>query len=277
MLMKKQFTQVLLSLIAMLALPNLAWADREVLQSQLGKQTITVASDEVITFYDPWGTENNVDDNSYNSQSLTVFKAADPGMSVQITFEKIDLNQYNTSYFLYLNLYDGIADADDSFSWPSTTSEVTSSSSLAGMSGTLLAEKINNGNKPSLPAVYISGTADDDDQRTVEYYLADYRSENEGDWYYVNDWKYVDLSSLGTVKELSFHLVSSRSNAYGYTTPLYFCVDDFGAPAPEGTSVQDVLKTGNTDDGYFYDLHGRRVQHPTRGIYVRNGKKVLIK
>ncbi len=148
-----------LLLIAWL-IPMVAWADREISQLQFGKQTVMVASDEVITFYEPWGTEDIDDQNAYNAQSLTVFKPEEAGKSVQITFEKIDLDQYSNSYYLYMNLYDGVADADDAFAWPSTTSAITGSSSLAGMSGTLIAEKINNDNKPSLPAVYTSGTAD---------------------------------------------------------------------------------------------------------------------
>ena len=159
--MKQRFQQSLLLMLLMLVgVPLGAWADREVNQLQLGKQTIEVASDEVITFYDPWGTANIVDNNSYNAQSLTVFKPVEAGKSVQITFEKIDLNQYSNSYFLYMNLYDGIADADDSFTWATSTSSVTSSSNLSGLNGTLIAEKINNDNKPSLPAVYTSGTGD---------------------------------------------------------------------------------------------------------------------
>ena len=144
----------------LLSVPLGAWADREVNQLQFGKQTIEVASDEVITFYDPWGTASIVDNNSYNAQSLTVFKPAVEGMSVQVTFESIDLNQFSTGYYLYLNVYDGIADADDAFSFATSSSDVTSSSSLDGMAGTVLASKINNSNKPSLPAVYTSGTAD---------------------------------------------------------------------------------------------------------------------
>ena len=161
MIMQQQaFKQQLWLLLLMMLVPLGAWADREINQLQFGKQEITVATDEVITFYDPWGTEDIDDQNSYNAQSLTVFKPAEAGMSVQITFEKIDLYQYSQSYFLYINLYDGIADADDSFTWATTTSAVTGSSSLSDMSGTLIAEKINNDNKPSLPAVYTSGTAD---------------------------------------------------------------------------------------------------------------------
>ena len=154
------FTRHLWLMLLMLLIPLGAWADREVTQPQFGKQTITVASDEVITFYDPWGTEIIDDQNSYNSQSLTVFRPAEAGKSVQITFEKIDLNQYSLSYYLYLNIYDGVADADDAFTWPTSASSIGSTSSLTGMSGTLIAEKINNSNKPTMPAVYTSGTAD---------------------------------------------------------------------------------------------------------------------
>lgn len=157
---QQAFKQQLWLLLLMLLVPLGAWADRDVNQPQFGKQVIEVATDEVITFYDPWGTEDIDDQNSYNAQSLTVFKPVETGMSVQITFEKIDLYQYSQSYFLYINLYDGIADADNSFTWATTTSAVTGSSSLSDMSGTLIAEKISNDNKPSLPAVYTSGTAD---------------------------------------------------------------------------------------------------------------------
>ena len=157
---QKSFKQQLWLMLLMLLVPLGAWADRDVNQPQFGKQVIEVANDEVITFYDPWGTEDIDDQNSYNAQSLTVFKPAEVGMSVQITFEKIDLYQYSQSYFLYINLYDGIADADNSFTWATSSSDVTSSSSLSGLTGTLLAEKVNNDNKPTLPAVYTSGTAD---------------------------------------------------------------------------------------------------------------------
>ena len=122
----KTFKRHLWLLLLAWLIPMVAWADREINQLQFGKQTILVASDEVITFYEPWGTEDIDDQNAYNAQSLTVFKPAEAGKSVQITFEKIDLDQYSNSYYLYLNLYDGVADADDSFVWPSSTSAIKS-------------------------------------------------------------------------------------------------------------------------------------------------------
>lgn len=156
--MKQQFLKLsLLLLTLLLGVPLEMMADRDVNQLQFGKQTIEVASDETITFYDPWGTENVLANNRYNSQSLTVFKPAEAGKSIQITFEKIDLNQYSETYFMYLNIYDGIADADNTFSFAESVSDVTGGSSFSGMSGTLLEEKLTGKHTNK---TYTSSTAD---------------------------------------------------------------------------------------------------------------------
>ncbi len=44
------------------------------------------------------------------------------------------------------------------------------------------------------------------------------------------------------------------------------------------TGIETVeTSKGNIEDGVYYDLQGRRVENPTRGIYIVNGKKVVIK
>lgn len=89
-------------------------------------------------------------------------------------------------------------------------------------------------------------TADNDEE--VEFYLADYRSENAADHYYVSDWQWVDLSGLGKVKELTFSLKSSRKNTWGYTTPLYFCMDDFNGYGPGPATMEDLALE---EEGYW--------------------------
>lgn len=130
MLMKQRLVQALLLLIAMIALPNAAWADRVVNQLQFGKQTITVASDEVITFYDFKGSADISSSSSNNSHSLTVFTPAEAGKSIQITFEEIDIYPDGASYPAYMKVYSGNPDADDTFTWATTTSGVTTSTTL---------------------------------------------------------------------------------------------------------------------------------------------------
>ena len=129
-------TALLLTLTA-LALP--ARADRVVKQLQFGKQTIEVAADEVITFQDMNGYTGISSSNSSNSQSLTVFKPAD-GMAIQITFANLDVRNDGTSWPAYVNVYAGDPDADESFSYASSTSGVSSSSTLP--TGTVL-EKLD--------------------------------------------------------------------------------------------------------------------------------------
>lgn len=42
------------------------------------------------------------------------------------------------------------------------------------------------------------------------------------------------------------------------------------------SSVSSVTYT-EKKDGFYYDLTGRRVNNPTRGIYIKDGKKIVIK
>lgn len=43
------------------------------------------------------------------------------------------------------------------------------------------------------------------------------------------------------------------------------------------TSIQTVEKKQVVNDNVYYTLSGQRVQNPTRGLYIVNGKKVIIK
>jgi GH35 family endo-1,4-beta-xylanase len=45
----------------------------------------------------------------------------------------------------------------------------------------------------------------------------------------------------------------------------------------ETTGVQEVRLEPATSVDVFYDLQGRRVSHPTKGLYLSNGKKVVIR
>lgn len=50
---------------------------------------------------------------------------------------------------------------------------------------------------------------------------------------------------------------------------------DFGDG--ETTGVADVKSKMEDERGGYFDLSGRRVAHPTKGLYIVNGKKVIIK
>ncbi|MBN1972610.1 MAG: DUF4465 domain-containing protein [Sedimentisphaerales bacterium] len=59
----------------------------------------------------------------------------------------------------------------------------------------------------------------------IEFYLADYRFDDNNSDYIVNTWEYIDLTSLGKVKTLEFNLSSSDSGDWGMNTPAYFALD----------------------------------------------------
>ena len=48
---------------------------------------------------------------------------------------------------------------------------------------------------------------------------------------------------------------------------------------PEGTTgIEDVnLNVNKNENGNFFNLNGQRVTRPTKGLYISNGKKVIIK
>jgi len=39
----------------------------------------------------------------------------------------------------------------------------------------------------------------------------------------------------------------------------------------------ESIKKETTTDGEFYDLQGRKIKAPGKGLYIKNGKKYIIK
>ena len=123
--------------------------------------------------------------------------------------------------------------------------------------------------------------ANDEVTGTKEFYLADLRDAKTA--YIINDWRYVDLSGLGKVSKLGFELSSTDNGEWGMNTPAYFCFDNFGAEGLEvlpeknvTVGIQDVV-TQSKQTGLVYDLQGRRMTSPRKGIYVKDGKKTVVR
>ncbi len=68
---------------------------------------------------------------------------------------------------------------------------------------------------------------------TVDFYLADFRSNDAADDYILKAWTMVNLSSLGQVSALEFSFASSDVGQFGINTPVYFALDNIQtAPVP---------------------------------------------
>lgn len=64
---------------------------------------------------------------------------------------------------------------------------------------------------------------------SVNFYLADYRFSDNSQDFIVENWEFVDLSSLGLVYGLDFKLSSSDQGNWGMNTPAYFAMDNLSA------------------------------------------------
>ncbi len=96
----------------------------------------------------------------------------------------------------------------------------------------------DSGDDPDFFVLQITGLNEmDDTTGTVDFYLADFRFDDNGQDYILKDWTNVDLSSLGEVSKLKFALNSSDIGAYGMNTPAYFCLDNIEAIESTGLTT----------------------------------------
>jgi len=90
-----------------------------------------------------------------------------------------------------------------------------------------------DGTYPDYLKIIATGYDEDGEELgTTEFYLADYRFEDNTEDYVVTDWRWFDLSVLGEVNSVGFTMEGSKTDVSGLTTPAYFCMDDFNGEAP---------------------------------------------
>ena len=85
-------------------------------------------------------------------------------------------------------------------------------------------------------------------------------------FYGSNSWSYTRLGHMeySSQAELESFLKAGQGNV---TVKLSL---SSGATAINGTRSTSAV------DGAYYSLNGQRVEHPTKGLFIRNGKKVII-
>ena len=77
---------------------------------------------------------------------------------------------------------------------------------------------------------------------------------------------FYKLKATGTIGANKAYLTYRGSLA-----PEFFSFDG------NTTSINEVRGKMEDVSGEYYDLQGRRVSQPTKGLYIVNGKKVVIK
>jgi len=79
----------------------------------------------------------------------------------------------------------------------------------------------------------------------VEFYLADFRFDNNNEDYIIKHWSWLDLTSLGDSDSLLLTLSSSDNNDWGMNTPGFFALDNlktFGSPTSSNSNNLNTLK-----------------------------------
>lgn len=99
---------------------------------------------------------------------------------------------------------------------------------LAMRHGDAIAKKFGGetGHDPDWFRLTITGMRDGAPTGAVDFYLADYRSDDDRADYIVQTWQWVSTATLGAVDSLAFALASSDTGEWGANTPTYFCVDN---------------------------------------------------
>ncbi len=93
------------------------------------------------------------------------------------------------------------------------------------------------------------------------------------------------LESLKVVNGVNFTMantVSLETLTDGNTKLTFTMPDDMVTLQPVFAKGQNVVgirlvDADGSDTGYVFDLNGRRVTNPSRGVFIKNGKKYIVK
>jgi len=91
----------------------------------------------------------------------------------------------------------------------------------------------DDGNDPDWFKLTVTGAKDGSSVGSVDFYLADFRFDDNSQDYILSNWTWLDLSGLGEIDTLTFSESSSDVGSWGMNTPAYFAFDDVtGSPVP---------------------------------------------
>lgn len=112
---------------------------------------------------------------------------------------------------------------------------------------------------------------------SVQFFLADFRDANSANDYIVKDWRYMDLTRLGTVDSIFFTINSSDVGAFGINTPTYFAIDDLRFDLPLGAKALEsgVAKVypNPATDRLFVELNDQSINKAS--VLDASGRIVL--
>jgi hypothetical protein len=85
---------------------------------------------------------------------------------------------------------------------------------------------VSGNDKDWFKMTVIGYNAAGDSVHSVDFYLADYRFDDNSKDYILNKWTTVDLTALGKVNKITFRFSSTDVGTFGMNTPAITCIDD---------------------------------------------------
>lgn len=129
----------------------------------------------------------------------------------------------------------------------------TTYAALSMLNGDQFGKKFGgpSGDDPDFFSVTFSGFDDFNGEGnltgSVEFFLADYRFDDNSLDYVLDEWEPVDLSSLGALRSVQISFDSSDVGSFGINTPTYVALDhlDFQViPEPHAAGLMALLLVG---------------------------------
>jgi hypothetical protein len=122
---------------------------------------------------------------------------------------------------------------------------------------------------------YLGGTLSSE---VVEFYLADYQFTDNAQDYIIDDWAWVDLTSLGQADSLAFSLTSTDNGNYGMNTPAYFAVDNVetsdGIVAVDNVEAESLFTIYPNPASEFFVLKNLENENALVSIFDMTGRLV---
>lgn len=103
---------------------------------------------------------------------------------------------------------------------------------------------------------FLGGTMKTD---STEFYLADFRSNNNSLDYILKTWQWVNCSNLGVVDSIQFFMYSSDVGSFGMNTPAFFNIDNFTTSKVVGIKENTLFAQFNSypnpaSDNIYFSL-----------------------
>ena len=83
---------------------------------------------------------------------------------------------------------------------------------------------------------------------------------------------------IGTDRTIPVHKAVARPKVtLSGSAKVMFVFDEDGSAINVVNGIENVENTTTTDNNVYYNLQGQRVENPQHGVFIHNGKKVVLK